>query len=208
MLMDWQAMIAANGIVFNCYFENWNSDAIDWAFRGYRDTLKTMKYYDSTYISRVERCIFDNSYFSKYEGGGSSDSTSIMGGFSRPTIFFTNNIYNNTELDDYHWGYDAYRVNETYYFDDNFFVKPNNPKGPKIANKGFIYGFHDLGESGTYQPNGHTYLFNNLFYDNTNIHWQTLWTYSEESVGGYKDIDYINTNHNSFINNLTTQGFL
>ena len=98
----------AKGIVFNCYFENWYGDAIDWAYRNWQNadgSLITCNA-DNSYnvfndcaennVYRVERCIFYNCFDAKYEGEG--PNASING----PTIFCTNNIYFNTPTDDYH----------------------------------------------------------------------------------------------------------
>ena len=95
----------ANGIVFNCYFENWSCQGLDYSFRGYQDTANITRYYDSTYLSRIERNIFDNCYFAKIDEGP-SDSTS---GFTRPVVYCTNNMYVNTSLNDYQANYDAFK---------------------------------------------------------------------------------------------------
>jgi hypothetical protein len=92
---------AADGLIFNCYFENWQHGdaAIDVSHR------RSDKNYRNHFF-RVERNVFDNC--DKVKTPGISHKSN--------NIFFANNVYINTIIGDYHNGWDVYHVHETFLF--------------------------------------------------------------------------------------------
>lgn len=97
---------ASDGIVFNCYFENWKEGdaSLDVSHRRADELYRN-------HIFRVERNIFDNADRVKTPGN------------SHPSckLFFANNLYINTFIGDYHRGWDVHHVNETYIFEKGGF---------------------------------------------------------------------------------------
>ena len=94
----------ADGIVFNCWFENWEADsALDDSHRrndaGYED-----------HLHRVERCVFRDCHRVKTNGAVGSPSCSLL---------WCNNLYVDSSLTDYHTGWENWRVHETYVFTRN-----------------------------------------------------------------------------------------
>ncbi len=97
---------AADGIVFNCYFEKWkvNDAALDVSHRRTDTEYKN-------HIFRIERNKFIDCKTVKTPG--TSDRTC--------NIVFANNVYQNTYLTDYHrGGWDVYHINETFSYDRNY----------------------------------------------------------------------------------------
>jgi len=96
---------ASNGIVFNCFFENWKSGdaALDVSHRRSDGNYRGK-------VFRVERNVFKNNKLVKTVGDSYTDNR----------ILFANNLYVNCMFADYHKGWDAYHVNETFIFDENY----------------------------------------------------------------------------------------
>lgn len=94
----------ADGIVFNCWFENWSADAsIDTSHR-----RNDEEYQD--HLQRIERNVFIDCHRVKTNGAVGSASCSIL---------WCNNLYVNSSLTDYHVGWENWRVHETYVFTRN-----------------------------------------------------------------------------------------
>ena len=96
---------ASDGILFNCYFENWG--------KGDAPLDVSHRRIDSAYRNhafRVERNLFINSNPTKTPG------------YSDPSckIIFTNNLYINTSIIDYHKGWDVYHIHESYIFNNDY----------------------------------------------------------------------------------------
>lgn len=97
---------AADGIVFNCYFENWttNDAVLDISHRRY-----DLQYKNHTF--RVERNKFLNCRTVKTPGKSSETCR----------IVFANNIYRDTYLTDYHTGeWSTFHIHETFHFTKNY----------------------------------------------------------------------------------------
>ncbi len=91
----------ADGIVFNCWFENWEADsALDNSHR-----RNDPAYQD--HLHRVERCVFKDCHRVKTNGAEGSPSCSLL---------WCNNLYIDSSLTDYHVGWENWRVHETYIF--------------------------------------------------------------------------------------------
>ncbi len=93
----------ADGIVFNCYFENWDADsAIDDSHRrndaGYQN-----------HLHRIERCIFERCHRIKTNGASGSPSCALL---------WCNNLYLDSSLTDYHFGWPNWRLHESYVFSE------------------------------------------------------------------------------------------
>ncbi|MBD3293773.1 MAG: hypothetical protein GF393_12685 [Armatimonadia bacterium] len=94
----------ADGIVFNCWVENWEGDsAIDDSHR-----RNDVAYQD--HLHRIERCVFRNCHRVKTNGAVGSPSCSLL---------WCNNLYVDSSLTDYHTGWENWRVHETYAFTRN-----------------------------------------------------------------------------------------
>jgi len=96
---------ASNGVVFNCFFENWKSGdaALDVSHRRSRGSYRGR-------IFRVERNVFKNNSRIKTVGTGSSGNK----------VLYANNLYLNSLFIDYHQFWDAHHVNETFIFDGGY----------------------------------------------------------------------------------------
>ena len=94
---------AADGIVFNCYFENWKhgDGALDVSHRRTDGNYKD-------HFFRIERNIFNNC--TQIKTTGNSDSSC--------SLIFCNNLYINTSIVDYHRGWDIYYLHETFVFNN------------------------------------------------------------------------------------------
>lgn len=94
----------ADGIVFNCWFENWEADsALDDSHRRNDATYQD-------HLHRIERCVFRNCHRVKTNGAVGSASCSLL---------WCNNLYIDSSLTDYHVGWENWRVHETYVFTRN-----------------------------------------------------------------------------------------
>lgn len=112
-----------DGVLFNCYFENWKvkygDAAIDAGHRGYRYPEGASYSSDPddpvSHLFRIERNIINNCSYCKSPG---TDSGNIL--------FWTNNLFINSNFTDYHYGFRDYFVHNTYIFDSayeyNYFV--------------------------------------------------------------------------------------
>ncbi|MCD4675934.1 MAG: hypothetical protein K8S18_08055 [Desulfobacula sp.] len=94
---------AGNGVIFNCYFENWlkGDAALDISHSRSDKSYKKQSF-------RAERNIFKNCRLTKING--LSDSSN--------NVLFINNLYINTFHADYHKGWDSYHINETFILKD------------------------------------------------------------------------------------------
>ena len=94
---------ASDGIVFNCFFENWNKGdaALDISHRR-KDSAYINKFY------RVERNIYKNCKRVKTPGNSHNSCK----------LFFANNIYLNVHFVDYHQGWDVYHIHETFVYEN------------------------------------------------------------------------------------------
>ncbi len=97
---------ASDGILFNCYFENWKCGdaALDVSHRRSDSAYRN-------HLFRVERNLFDNADRVKTPGNSHASCS----------LFFANNVYVNTFIGDYHSGWDVHHVHETYVFDNGGF---------------------------------------------------------------------------------------
>ncbi len=94
----------ADGIVFNCWFENWEADsALDDSHRRNDPAYQN-------HLHRIERCVFKDCHRVKTNGAVGSASCSIL---------WCNNLYVDSSLTDYHTGWENWRVHETYVFTRN-----------------------------------------------------------------------------------------
>ncbi len=91
----------SDGIVFNCWFENWEADsALDDSHR-----RNDAAYQD--HLHRIERCVFKDCHRVKTNGAEGSPSCALL---------WCNNLYIDSSLTDYHVGWENWRVHETYVF--------------------------------------------------------------------------------------------
>lgn len=95
----------SNGKLIHCHFENWNAGdaAIDISHR------RIDKKYQNKYFS-IYNNLFVNCKSIKTPGKSNKNNY----------VIFSNNIYNNTRIVDYHQGWNSYHVNETFLYDKNF----------------------------------------------------------------------------------------
>ncbi|MFW5867177.1 MAG: hypothetical protein ACOCX2_05135 [Armatimonadota bacterium] len=91
----------ADGIVFNCWFEDWEADsALDNSHRRNDEAYQN-------HLHRTERCVFKDCHRVKTNGAEGSPSCSLL---------WCNNLYVDSSLTDYHVGWENWRVHETYVF--------------------------------------------------------------------------------------------
>ncbi len=127
----------ADGIVFNCWFEDWEADsAIDDSHR-----RNDAAYQD--HLHRIERCVFRNCHRAKTNGAEGSPSCSLL---------WCNNLYVDSSLTDYHVGWENWRVHETYAFTRNkgYFHVMHYREGPTFLRNCLLtspVGFSDMYES-------------------------------------------------------------
>ena len=91
----------ADGIVFNCYFENWEADsALDDSHRrndaGYQH-----------HVHRIERNVFRNCHRVKTNGAVGSPTCALV---------WANNLYVDSSLTDYHTDWDNWHLHETFVY--------------------------------------------------------------------------------------------
>ncbi|MBP7496389.1 MAG: T9SS type A sorting domain-containing protein [Bacteroidales bacterium] len=123
-----------NTLIFNNYFENWlpnKGGALEVSRPNNRNNngkvLEDMKVDEKklkNFVSRIERNIFENARFVKTSGTYFSEALkdeTIKNDFEDCknsnnciAFFFTNNIYYNTFLYDYHNNFNSFHINETY----------------------------------------------------------------------------------------------
>lgn len=119
----------ADGIIFNCYFENWSSVYGDAAIDvGHRNTDVA---YASNHFFRIERNVIDNCSYTKSPGGAGGN-----------ILFWANNLYKNAIHDDYHSGSSEYFINNTYIFSASSpmgFYQLDNFQGPTYSKNNLIY---------------------------------------------------------------------
>ncbi|MFH0856687.1 MAG: hypothetical protein V1860_02205 [bacterium] len=118
----------ANGILFNCYFENWDKNYGDAAIdAGHRNMDAG---YAANHLFRIERNIINNSY------------TKNPGGALNNILLWTNNLYLNAMHDDYHSNYDVYHINNTYIYNSvspKWFYELDDFQGPSYSYNNLIY---------------------------------------------------------------------
>lgn len=106
-----------DGILFNCYFENWKlkygDAAIDAGHRGYRYPEGSAYSPDPNdpvhHFFRIERNIIDNCSHAKSPGYDSGN-----------TLFWANNLFINSSFTDYHYGFQEYFAHNTYIFNSDY----------------------------------------------------------------------------------------
>ena len=146
----------SNGLVYNNLFLNWiERDAVfDVSHRRWQDDMYTDK------TIRIEKNIFKNNHYVKSPG------RSIL----QNSIYYTNNIFENTSFACYHHGYPVI-------FNDNIFKNAFLPTffalwgvtgDIKMSQNEFLfndlYSFFREGGSATDQDHSHLNLINNIYY--------------------------------------------
>ena len=116
----------ADGIVFNCVFENYEGDScLDISHRrndpGYQN-----------HHFRIERCIFARCHRVKTNGAAGSGSCSIL---------WCNNVYINSSFTDYHHGWPNWHVHETYIYDGygGYFLSMRCRRGATLFRNCLMY---------------------------------------------------------------------
>ena len=127
----------ASGIVFNCYFENYEADScLDISHR--RNDAKYRNH-----VFRVERNVFDRCHRVKTNGAVGSSDCAIM---------WANNLYVDSMVTDYHTGWKNWHVHETYVFTHRpgyFFTMHCQPGGTLFRN---CLMYAPQGVKGMYEP--------------------------------------------------------
>lgn len=120
----------ADGIIFNCYIENWLKDGGDGAIdSGHRN----MDPEYSGHFFRIERNIIDDCSYTKSPGIGVPENN---------IMFWTNNLYINSFHDDYHDNTSQYFVNNTFILnsgDSKWFYELDSFKGNTFSQNNLIY---------------------------------------------------------------------
>jgi len=131
----------ADGIVFNCWFENWEADsAIDDSHR-----RNDAAYQD--HLHRIERCVFRDCHRVKTDGAEGSASCALL---------WCNNLYVDSSLTDYHVGWENWRVHETYVFTRNkgYFHVMHYREGPTFFRNCLLHSA--VAQSDMYESMGET----------------------------------------------------
>ncbi|WP_459919121.1 hypothetical protein [Desulfocicer niacini] len=168
---------ASNGIIFNCYFENWGIEnevadaAIDVSHRNDDED------YDYSFF-RIERNYFDHCVRAK--SSSKNDDDTIYEAPANCKIFWANNIYINTNITDYHKGGEIYHVHETYYFDNDH-----------LGHADSIRNFDVFCVTG-----GQLKIRNCLVFSIADSHWTE---YYISSSGSYENWELINPDYCAYI---------
>lgn len=131
----------ADGLIFNCWFENWEADAaIDNSHRRNDEDYQN-------HLHRTERCVFVNCHRVKTNGAVGSPTCSLL---------WCNNLYVDSSLTDYHVGWENWRVHETYIFTrpKGYFHVMHYREGPKFFRNCLMYSPVSVGD--IYQSMGET----------------------------------------------------
>ena len=123
----------ADGIVFNCVFENYEGDScLDISHRrndaAYRD-----------HVYRIERCIFDRCHRVKTNGAvGSADCA----------LIWANNLYLDSAITDYHVGWPNWHLHETFAYTHRpaYFLTMNcrDKESPTLFVNCLLHGPHSV----------------------------------------------------------------
>ena len=110
----------ADGIVFNCYFSNWEADsALDDSHR-----RNDAAYHN--HLHRIERNVFERCHRVKTDGARGSPSC---------TIIWANNLYLDSHLADYHLGWPNWHLHETFVYRNHrpaYFLVMHCREGPTL----------------------------------------------------------------------------